>query len=87
MRTVELHDGKALKIDLYKITIKEWRSIFSPDQEQAEEDKIIARVLGLKVDELLALPQPDYKKAVTAVLEAARAPEDEKNLPSASTED
>ena len=80
MRTVVLSDGRELEINLYSVTLREWRSIFDPKQQQGDENEIVARLLGLTVDEMLDLPQSDWRKAMNAALAESANPEaDKKN--------
>jgi hypothetical protein len=87
MNTVELHDGRVLEIDLHRITILEWRSIFDRDQAPMAEDEVIAKVVGMKLKEYQALSQPDWRAVVKAVIDAGTGPLDDPNSQSASTED
>jgi len=87
MKTVTLHDGRELTIDLYRVTMAEWRSLFDPKQAQAEEDAIVARILGIEADALRSLPFPDFRKAMKAVLDVGSGPLDDPNSQSASIED
>jgi hypothetical protein len=83
--TVTLHDGRTLEIDLHRVTLREFRSIFAPEQQQAEEDRIIAKACGLDVDVYLDLPQPDARRVILEFLAAASQPLKDPNSPSAST--
>lgn len=69
---VKLSSGKELAIDLYKMTIAEWRQAFGASDE--ENDALIARCCGVTVDEVQGLPYPDYQLLVKSFLEAARNP-------------
>lgn len=63
-----------IEIDMSRITIREYRSLFDKSQSQDAEDAIIARVCGITVDELLDLTQPDYRRLVKRFFEKAREP-------------
>lgn len=87
---LELHDGRKLEIDLYRISITEWRRLFDKDTERSEEDAIMGKVVGLSADEVGELSQPDYRLVMRTVLKKAGEPigeDEEKNSPSASTSD
>lgn len=71
---VILHSGHALPIDLYQMSLAEYRSLFDATQPPEVGDAIIAKVVGLTVAELTDLPQPDYRRVVQAVFKAAREP-------------
>lgn len=57
---VMLSDGRTLKADFRKITIREYRAMFEPGRPQEYEDEIVARVYGLTVEELLGMNYVDY---------------------------
>ena len=61
-------------IDLNRITIRKYRSLFDKDQPQEQEDAVIAKACGLTVDELLGLSQPEYRKLIHAFFDRAREP-------------
>lgn len=73
MADVTLKD-REIVIDLEKITIKEFRSLF--DDKQADEvgDQILARVCGLTVDEISGLSFTEYKRLTKAFFRKAREP-------------
>jgi hypothetical protein len=64
----------SITVDLSRITIREYRALFDKEQPQEAEDATIAKVCGLTVEELLELPQPDYRRLVKRFFDAARAP-------------
>lgn len=72
-------DGREITIDMSKITIKEYRTLFSPEQTAEEGDAVVGKTVGMTAEEIQALPQPDYRKLVAKFFEAAKAPIDEKN--------
>jgi len=72
-------DVNDIKIDLSRITIKEYRALFDKDQPQAEEDAIMAKCADITVDDLLALPQPEYRRLVKLFFDEARKPLDDPN--------
>ena len=80
-----LSDGRAIRIDLHRVTMREYRSIFSAEQVQDDEDRIIAKACGMDVDAYLNLSQPDGRRVILKFLEAAAAPLKDPNSQSAST--
>ena len=74
-------------IDLYQVSIAEWRSIFKKGQKQKEEDKIVGKILGISADEVANLPQPVYRRLMKKIFDVAAKPLDDPNSQSASTED
>lgn len=80
---VEISDGRVIKIDLYKISLEEYRALFSPRQDPAEEDVALARVFGLTLEEYRALSIPDWRLLTIQFFRAARQP---LNLPNSASE-
>lgn len=85
MADVTLHDGRELTIDLYAISIREYRSLFDRAQPQENEDALIAKCVGLTLEQYLDLPQPDYRRVGEAFLRRAREPLADPNSASASS--
>jgi hypothetical protein len=67
-------DVNDIKIDLSVVSIREYRALFDKDQPQDAEDATIAKACGITVDELLDLPQPDYRRLCKRFFDAAREP-------------
>lgn len=82
---VTLHDGRELTVDLNQITIREYRTLFDRGQPQENEDALIAKCVGLSLDEYLSLSQPDYRLVGQAFLKRAREPLADPNSASASS--
>jgi hypothetical protein len=74
MSDLKLSDGRELDIDLYKITIKEWRALLNPEQDEAEEYRILGKVVGLKAADIEKLPYMDFRRLGNKVAEKASAP-------------
>lgn len=83
--TVTLSSGRVLTIDLQQMTMREYRTLFSTATTPEQDDVIYAKCLGITPDELIDLPQPDYRAACFAVIDAARKPLEVPNSQSAST--
>lgn len=69
-----LSDGREIFLDMTKITLREFRELFKPSQDKTEEDKTLARVAGLTVEELQALPVPDWRSLAARFFEKAQEP-------------
>ena len=76
MQTVKLSNGREITVDIGRISVREYRALFNPEQKQDDEDSTLAKVAGLAVDELLDLAQPDYRRIITAMLADAKQPLD-----------
>lgn len=76
MQTVKLSHGREITVDIGRISVREYRALFNPEQKQDDEDSTLAKVAGLAVDELLDLSQPDYRRIITAMLADAKQPLD-----------
>ena len=72
MQTVKLSNGREITVDIGRISVREYRALFNPEQKQDDEDSTLAKVAGLAVDELLDLSQPDYRRIITAMLADAK---------------
>ncbi len=72
-------DLAEIKIDLSRITIREYRSLFDQDKTDAQSDELVARACGITVGELLDLSQPDYRRLLKRFFETAREPLDDPN--------
>lgn len=84
-RRADVHGVVVVDIDLSRITIREYRSLFDKDQKQEDEDAVLAKACGLTVDELLGLSQPEYRRLVQEFFAKAREPLSDPNSPSGST--
>lgn len=84
-KKVTLSDGREVVVDLSKITIKEHRSLFSADNKQENEDKLMAQVCGMKVEDFQNLPTSDWKLVTECYFYLFRTPMFDPNSASAST--
>lgn len=85
MADVTLHGGRVITIDLHRISMREYRAMVDTSQPREQGDATLAKAAGLTVEELLDLPQPDYRRLVGAVIKAAREPLADPNSVSASS--
>lgn len=76
-KTIRLIDGGEVTVNIALVSTREYRALFDKSQEQADEDRTIAKAAGLTVDQLIDLPQPDYRRVTAAFLELARSPLDD----------
>lgn len=84
MPNLTLTDGREITIDLSVVTIREYRALFDKKQKQEDEDATLAKAVGLTVDELLDISQPDYRRLAEAFFKAAREPLSDPNSASES---
>jgi hypothetical protein len=82
---VTLVGGKVVTVDLMKISTKEFREMTDPKQPDRDEAISIAKAVGMSVEEILALPLPDYRLVASAFLRLATQPLDSPFSPKAST--
>jgi hypothetical protein len=73
------------EIDLSQISIKEYRLLFDTTHTPEQDDELYARCLGLSVEELQALPLPEYRRAIREFFDKTREPLADPNSASAST--
>ena len=76
---VVLGDGREIRFDMRKISLREYRQLFDRTQPAEEEDAVLARVAGLTVEEYRGLALPDWRRLTVAFFERARELPSEKN--------
>jgi len=69
-----LPDGRGVSFDLMKVSMKEYRAFVKGSLLDSEDDLFLARVTGLAVEDIEALPQPVYRRMLTAFAKKAREP-------------
>jgi hypothetical protein len=74
MSDLKLSDGTEVTIDLYKITIKEWRNLLDPEQSNEDEYKLLAKVSGLTAKQVGDLAYRDFRLLGQKVAEKASNP-------------
>lgn len=72
MADITLKSGKKLDIDLDRISITEYRSLFEAAPEQ--EYKILAKVLDMPVEEVSSLGAREWRRVIAAVVRAMQEP-------------
>jgi len=85
MSDITLSDGREIDIDLYKISLQDYRNLLDPERPNEEGDAIIGRCIGMTAEEVGNLPYPDYRLIVKALFEKSRNPLANPNSESAST--
>jgi hypothetical protein len=70
-----------IKIDCNRITLAEWQALQDPKQTKEDENELVAKILGITVDEYKALGALDARKYEVRIIEIMRDPAaaDEKN--------
>ena len=74
MSDITLENGREITFDLSKMTYGQWLGLFDPKESDERSDKTLARVSGLEMKELKALPLPEYKRLLQAMQKKARSP-------------
>ena len=72
--TVTLSNGRELKIDLRKVTQREWRQVFDPEVSRDVNDPIIAKIVGITAAELVELDMIDFRRVMMQVMADAQDP-------------
>lgn len=85
MSDIKLSSGQEVTLDLYKISLQEFRWLLDPDRPNEEGDAIIGRAIGMDAEAVGKLPYPDYRLLVKTLFEKARNPLENPNSESAST--
>jgi hypothetical protein len=86
MAKIELPSGLVLDIVINRISLRESRQVKSPESQE-QEDAIIAKAVGITVEEYLDLGHDDWKNAVAEVVRQLSRPLEPRdpNSKSAST--
>jgi len=74
MADITLADGRDITFDLGKLTIKEYRALFDPQQPDADEYTTLAKVTGLGAQEIGDLPLLEWKRLYRAFMTACAQP-------------
>jgi hypothetical protein len=69
-----LPDGKEITFDLSVMTYGQWLGLFDAKESDERSDKTLARVCGITMKELKALPFLEYKRLFEAFLKKTREP-------------
>lgn len=73
-RQVTLSDGREVEVDLYSVTYAEVVEMTDPATPLDRMHALMGQVVGLKGDELAALPYPDYRRVDRAVFRLLKDP-------------
>ena len=74
MPDLVLKDGREIEIDLYQLSIKEWRALLNPEQSDEDEYATLAKVSGLEAKDIEDLPYPEFRALVQAITKKAANP-------------
>ncbi len=85
MSDLTLSDGREFTVDLNKLTIVEWRELLKPEQPQEEEFACLAKVIGVKPEDVAGMGYLDFKLLGAKVFEKARNPVSDPNSSSESS--
>ena len=69
-----LPDGKEITFDLSQMSYGQWLGLFDSKESDERSDKTLARVCGITMKELKALPFLEYKRIFEAFLKKTREP-------------
>ena len=79
MPDLVLKDGREIEINLYEVSIGEWRALLDPKQPDEEEYATLAKVSGLTSDDVEGLPYPEFRALVQAITQKAANPVSDPN--------
>ena len=74
MSDFTLADGREIDFDLSQMTYGQWLGLFDPKESDERSDKTLARVCGITVKELKAIPFLEYKRVFAAFMKKTREP-------------
>jgi hypothetical protein len=69
-----LPNGREITFDLDGLTLEEYRALLHPQQDKADEDRILARVCGMTPEEYRAIPFKTWRRLCKAFFEHAMEP-------------
>ena len=72
--SVKLFSGREVVIDLMKVSAQEWKDITKPSQSNEDEAVIISKACGIPANELLEMPQPDYRLIIDSFIRLGTQP-------------
>lgn len=78
-----LSDGREITFDLRQMTMKEYRAMFDPSSAYEDEERVMARVVGLTVEDLQALTVYDHKLLWREFFRVCREPLRDRDDPKA----
>lgn len=81
--TVKLSDGREINVDVSSMTVKEWRMIWSPVNDEAQ-DILYAKLTGMKPEEFSDMLRDDHRRITQKIIDLSNRPLDNPNSPSAS---
>lgn len=71
---VTLSDGREIEFDLKKITLKEYKALFDPQQPDGDDYKIMAKITGMKPEEFEDINLYDTKLLWQGFFKVAKEP-------------
>jgi hypothetical protein len=74
MADYTLPDGREITFDLDKLTYGQWLGIHSPTESEERTDKTLARVAGLELKDIKALPILEFKRLIAALRKRVQEP-------------
>jgi hypothetical protein len=74
-----LNDKTELYFDLDQLSVKEWRTLLSPDQKDEDADKVLERVSGLSQGRINTMGYMEWRRLIQAFFRKAGRPLDDPN--------
>lgn len=71
---VVLTNGREVRFDFTKVTVKEWRAMLSPTQTDEEGDSVLTKVSGVTKEEMEELTVEDQRILTQGMFRAYRNP-------------
>ena len=79
MSDFTLANGTEISFDLSQMTYGQWLGLFDTKESEERSDSTLARVCGLKIKDLKAIPFLEYKALFQAFLKKTREPLNDPN--------
>ena len=74
MSDFTLSNGDEITFDLDKLTLHEWQGMKNPAFAQKEEYEIIAKICGIKADDISKMTMGEYKRLFKKLMDKIRDP-------------
>lgn len=84
-KVIRLSDGKEIEVNIATLTQREYRSFFRPDTDDANDERVMARLCNVKTEYIASLLRDDFRRVMDAIVDLANRPLDDPNSPSGST--
>jgi hypothetical protein len=69
-----LKSGKTITVDISELTVSEWRNFTTARGTVKDENAVISKCTGLKVDEIESMAFQEFRRVVQTIVKLASEP-------------